>query len=198
MRELWIFKDVFPDQGPVIHQWDEPEEREFDGKKVMGRPTRGFGDATFKYAGKTYEPTPWEQAPDVLDLKVKSEKLLKEKMGKEIEFSFCLCGLYSDGETAIPHHSDTVPTLEDVVVGVSFGAPRILEWTKYEYQIKKHPNTSEVDLLYGDNFLKTTPHLLEDGDVYVFDGYSQMYSTHAIPTMKKVGARVNFTFRSGV
>ena len=58
MRELWIFKNVFPDQAPIIHQWDEPEEREFDGKKVMGRPTRGFGNATFKYAGKTYEPTP--------------------------------------------------------------------------------------------------------------------------------------------
>ena len=30
-----------------ITTWDEPRVRMYKGKKVVGRPTRGFGDAPF-------------------------------------------------------------------------------------------------------------------------------------------------------
>ena len=67
----------------------------------------------------------------------------------------------------IPHHSDTVPTLDDLVVGVSFGAPRILEWIDYGYDIKKETNTSETNISGTANAI-TRRYLLKDGDVYIF------------------------------
>lgn len=58
-------------------------------------------------------------------------------MNRPIEFTFCLCGLYETGDDSIPHHSDTVPTLDDVVLGISFGGTRVLEWNNYSKEIKK-------------------------------------------------------------
>ena len=40
---------------------------------------------------------------------------------------------------------------------------------------------------------------MEHGDVMLFDGYSQMTSTHAVPeVMGPLGDRINMTFRSGL
>jgi alkylated DNA repair dioxygenase AlkB len=107
-----------------------------------------------------------------------------------------LCGLYEDGSVSIPHHSDTVPTEDDLVVGVSFGAPRFMEWNQYDTYIKEHTNTSEIDNELSWSLQKK--YFLDDGDVYVFDGHSQMNSTHAIPPMDNVGERINLTFRTGL
>ena len=45
---------------------------------------------------------------------------------------------------------------------------------------------------------KTTNYLMEDGDVFIFDGLSQMSSTHAVLSMEGCGERTNLTFRSGI
>ena len=55
----------------------------------------------------------------------------------EVDFKFCLCGYYGTDGKGIPHHSDTVPTYNDLVVSLSFGAPRIFQWHEYGYHIKK-------------------------------------------------------------
>jgi len=176
-----------------IRRWDEPEMREFDGEEVEGRPTRAFGTSEFTYAGKVYKPEPWATRWEVEDLKNYLEQWLK------VEFTFCLCGLYEHSWDSIPHHSDTVPTLDDIVVGVSFGAPRILEWHQYKYDIKKETNTSKIEALAINNQEVTRiNYLLEDGDVYMFDGHSQMFTTHSIPALEGTGARVSLTFRTGV
>ena len=39
---------------------------------------------------------------------------------------------------------------------------------------------------------------MEDGDVFIFDGLSQMSSTHAVLSMEGCGERTNLTFRSGI
>tara|TARA_R110000765_G_scaffold54074_1_gene108052 strand:+ start:747 stop:1340 length:594 start_codon:yes stop_codon:yes gene_type:complete len=192
-------KKVFQKDAPNITTWDRPTIRIFDGKTVYGRPTKGYGISKFNYAGKLYNPEPWTLS--MKRIKDKAESWASEIMKKPIEFTFCLCGLYETGEAWVPHHSDTVPTLDDVVLGVSFGGTRILEWNEYPFTIKSDTNTSEVykNLLEKED-QETNHFLLEEGDVYMFDGYSQMTSTHSIPSLRNFGcrSRISLTFRSGL
>ena len=98
----------------------------------------------------------------------------------------------------IPHHSDTVPTQRDLVVSVSFGSPRVFEWVTYEKNIKKVSNTSTINTAML-NVKSIKQFMLEDGDVLIFDGKSQMNTTHAIlDTVPPIGDRINLTFRTGI
>ena len=103
-------------------------------------------------------------------LKMATQLFVYKELNKIVKFNFCLCGLYKTGEIGIPHHSDTVPTEDDLVVGVSFGAPRSMEWNQYDTYIKDHTNTSEINKNMDWALQKT--YLLTDGDVYIFDGES--------------------------
>ena len=188
-------KKVFKGENPNIKQWDEPTIRQFDGKEVYGRPTKGYGTSEFNYAGKLYKPEPW--TVQMKHIKTKAEEWASEIINRPIEFTFCLCGLYETGDDSIPHHSDTVPTLDDVVLGISFGGTRVLEWSNYANPIKAHTNTSQVDLNNKEE-PETTQFLVEDGDVYMFDGHSQMKTTHSIPPLIGCQRRISLTFRSGL
>ena len=192
-------KKVFIGNNPNLTTWDQPKIRSFDGKTIYGRPTKGFGVSKFTYAGKQYNPEPWTLS--MKQIKNKAERWASQIMERPIEFTFCLCGLYETGEAWVPHHSDTVPTLDDVVLGISFGGTRVLEWDEYPITIKTDTNTSEVhkSLLEKED-QETTRFLLEEGDVYMFDGYSQMTSTHSIPPLRNFGcrSRISLTFRSGL
>jgi alkylated DNA repair dioxygenase AlkB len=144
-----------------------------------------------------YKPEPWTK--EVEAIKEKAEAWAAKIIGRKIKFTFCLCGLYETGDDTIPHHSDTVPKLRDHVLGISFGAPRILEWTNYTGGlIKKKTNSSKIHL--DGYFLKSETRriLLEDGDAYLFDGHSQMKSTHSIPALEGTRKRISLTFRSGL
>ena len=187
-------KHIFAEFEHGLAKWDDPRERMFEGTMVKGRPTRGSGDSTFNYAGKLYEPEPWTHKMQLI--KVAAEDVASRVFNKEIKFTFCLCGFYPD-DKGIPHHSDTVPTLDDVVVSLSFGAPRVFAWRTYQNNIKRHTNTSDVD--FKENFIKDEKlYLLDHGDVIMFDGYSQMKATHAVPDLVGAEERVNLTFRSGL
>lgn len=178
-----------------IQEWDKPSERMFDGKIVKGRPTRGYGSTTFNYAGKLYKPSPWTDT--MYTIKQDVEKLVWKKLKIDKLFTFCLCGFYGTDGRGIPHHSDTVPTEDDLVVSISLGAPRIFIQRTYQNPIKKHTNTSEIFL--KENFvIDESYYILQDGDVLIFDGRNQMYSTHCVPDIPDAGERVNLTFRSGL
>jgi alkylated DNA repair dioxygenase AlkB len=41
-------------------------------------------------------------------------------------------------------------------------------------------------------------YILQDGDVLIFDGKNQLYSTHSVPDLQETNERVNLTFRSGL
>ena len=115
-----------------------------------------------------------------------------------MKFTFCLCGLYQNGSVSIPHHSDTVPTLDDIVVSISFGSTRLFEWYEYDQDIKDRSDTSETCVKKIEP-VEIRRFLLEDGDVFIFDGNSQMRSTHAVPPIEQSsGERVNLTFRTGL
>ena len=188
-------KHIFAEFEHGIDKWDDPRERMFEGTMVKGRPTRGFGDSTFNYAGKVYEPEPWSH--EIKLIKIAAEKIASKEFKRDVEFTFCLCGLYETGDDSIPHHSDTIPTLQDVVLGISFGGTRVFEWNNYDTSVKEHTNTSQINL---DNKgePETTQFLAEDGDVYMFDGHSQMKSTHSVPPLIGCRQRVSLTFRSGL
>jgi alkylated DNA repair dioxygenase AlkB len=181
---------------PEFEYWDEPETREYNGVQVIGRPTRGFGDKPFEYAGKFMEPEPWD-TDNMEFYKAVAEDLASHATGRKVKFTFCLCGLYKSGYVTIPHHSDTVPTLDDVVLSFSFGAPRVFEWNQYVEDIKEESNTSKINT--GETTVdETTRYLLNHGDALIFNGRSQMRSTHAVPKLENVGERINLTFRSGL
>jgi len=191
-----FIKGALHDYFPDIPHWDAPVDREFNGQKISGRPTKAYGSADFEYAGKVYKPEPWSYSIEPIKWEV--ETLVFEKLGRAIDFNFCLCGMYKNGRIAIPHHSDTVPRQKDLVVSISFGAPRVFEWKEYSNRIKTKSNTSKIDKTKTSKLLETTQYLMENGDVFIFDGTSQMTSTHAVPPLKGTGERINLTFRTGI
>tara|TARA_R110000823_G_C15689581_1_gene475213 strand:+ start:42 stop:644 length:603 start_codon:yes stop_codon:yes gene_type:complete len=182
---------------PIITDWDEPVIREFDGKKIVGRPTKAYGTKSFEYAGRLYEPEPWSISMNIL--KMAAQVLVFKEINKVVKFNFCLCGYYKDGSVSIPHHSDTVPTLDDIVVSISFGTNRIFKLETYLHPIKEKVDTSELLEGYEKHLNYRKSYLLQHGDVMIFDGHSQMKSTHAIERNDKIKqSRMNLTFRTGL
>ena len=192
-----LFKGLMKDYHDLITKRDEPNTRIFNGNEVVGRPTRGFGDSNFNYAGKYMRPEPWESHPIVKLIKEESEAFVSKELGREINFTFCLCGFYSTEGEGIPHHSDTVPTYKDVVFSISLGAPRIMEWKTYWTAVKEGSDTSRL-AIWGRQPRSEKLYALEHGDALLFDGMSQMFSTHAILPFPNAGERINLTFRTGM
>jgi alkylated DNA repair dioxygenase AlkB len=188
-------KDAMKEYVPYIEKWDAPSQRVFNGKVVEGRPTRAFGTKSFEYAGKLYEPDPWTKNMEWI--KQGAEEYAKNITGQDVEFTFCLCGMYKNGRIGIPHHSDTVPTQKDLVVSISFGEPRIFQWKQFDRRIKTKSNTSEINI-EDAKIIKLNNYLLSHGDVIIFDGASQMSATHSVPKLRGVGERINLTFRTGL
>ena len=75
---------------------------------------------------------------------------------------------------------------------------------KDEKYIKKKTNSSHINVsgIYNtgsDRWTTSTErYILSHGDAILFDGESQMTSTHAVPEVLNVGERINLTFRSGL
>ena len=162
-----IDKRVMAPYDHGIDQWDEPTVRyRSDGTKVVGRPTRGFGDGgTFSYAGKDYTPEPWTKK--LFLIREQSERIVSETLGREVKFTFCLAGLYPKGDDGIPHHSDTVPTMDDLVFSISYGAPRIFVWREYNKSVKTRCNTSDLDTVSMDEAAyKDANYLVSHGDAF--------------------------------
>ena len=190
-----FYKSKFNGFNPLITEWDEPVNRRFNGKEIQGRRTKAFGTADFEYAGRLYKPVPWTQPMKYI--KGNLETFIKQEFGRTLDFNFCLCGYYGIDGKGIPHHSDTVPTLDDLVVSISFGSPRIFQWQEYKRNIKEHTATSKINTHYIAK-KRLTNYLMENGDTFVFDGHSQMKATHAVPDVIGGGERVNLTFRTGI
>lgn len=199
-----LLKGKFSHYGmSIITEWDEPTVRtRSDGVQVIGRPTRGFGDGgTFSYAGKDYSPEPWTE--EMRRVREWAEAVTTEVLQRDVNFTFCLAGLYPTGEDGIPFHSDTVPTLDDVVLSISLGAPRVFTNRIYPCIIKDHSNTSnvyeeEIDDMEIAGEFDETMFLMEHGDAIIFDGHSQMNTRHCVPPVTGVGPRMNLTFRTGL
>ena len=190
-------KGYFKNENPVITDWDKPTIREFKGHKVLGRRTAGFG-SLFSYAGKVYKGRSWSSNHRIFRIKTLTEYMLFKEYDLKVDFSFCLCGYYGTDGKGIPHHSDTVPKIDDLVVSISFGAPRVFTWRHYQNEIKHNSNTSEIETKIENFLVSEDTYILEHGDVLIFDGHSQMKSTQAVPDIVEAEERINLTFRTGV
>jgi alkylated DNA repair dioxygenase AlkB len=145
----------------------------FFGKDVLQpRLTAYYGEKPYPYSGIIMQPLPW--ISPLLEIKSKIEPLIN------IEFNAVLLNLYRDGSDRMGWHSDDE---REIVAGsaigsVSFGATR-----RFIFRRRDNHNL-KIDLE------------LAQGDFLVMKGETQQRWQHQVPkTAKKIGARINLTFR---
>ncbi len=126
----------------------------------------------YSYSNITMKPHPFSN--DLLELKRNVEKMAS------IEFSTCLLNLYRDGKDSNGWHSDDEKELgsNPIIASVSLGAERFFHLRHKLEKNLKHKI------------------MLEHGSLLVMKGATQHFWQHQIPkTAKKIGERINLTFR---
>jgi alkylated DNA repair dioxygenase AlkB len=135
----------------------------------MGEP-----DAAYRYSGRTFVPSEWDD--DVLRLKAKVEQAVEHR------FNSVLLNLYRNGEDTMGFHSDCEPELgpEPTIASLSLGAAR-----RFLLKPRKKSTGAGGELSLGH------------GSLLIMRGHSQDDFVHGVPREPKVtGARLNLTFRS--
>lgn len=178
--------DYFPDQFSAFEsedylQWFEKQDLwkqdhiKLFGKQVLQpRLTALFGEngLTYTYSGLTMHPIPFPE--DILIIKSRCEDLA------ESDFNICLANFYRNGQDSMGWHADDEKELgsNPVIASVNFGAPRA-----FHFRHKSDKNLKEKIIL-------------ENGSILIMAGKTQHYYKHQLPkTAKKIGPRVNLTFR---
>ena len=144
------------------------------GKKVqVPRLVAWYADKgiTYTYSGRRHDPLCWTKT--LKDLKLKIESYVS------CSFNSVLCNLYRSGQDSMGWHSDDEAELGEapVIASVSLGACR-----SFLFKNKKSKQTGKL--------------VLEPGSLLLMFGNCQQEWKHALPkTQKKVGERINLTFR---
>lgn len=154
--------------------WQSDQIKVFGKTYDQPRLTSLFADngKTYSYSGLTM--TPHTFSPELLQIKSKVE----EKAGAD--FTTCLLNLYRDGRDSNGWHADDEKELgrNPVIASVSFGASRYFHIRHKSDKTQKHKI------------------LLEHGSLLLMQGETQHFWQHQIAkTTKKVGERINLTFR---
>jgi len=127
----------------------------------------------YRYSNITMQPTKF--SPVLLLIKSQVEK------STNLDFTSCLVNLYRDGQDSNGWHADNEKELGEnpIIASVSFGAERF-------FHMKHRYDKSQK--------LKIK---LENGSLLLMKGKTQHHWLHQIPkTKKKVGERINLTFRT--
>ena len=143
------------------------------GKEVpIPRLQAWYGDRAYTYSGIQMHPNAW--TPELLAVKEDIEKTTKTK------YNAVLLNLYVNGESSVGWHSDDEPELgnQPVIASLSLGAER-----KFSFRSKlDHSQVNHIDL--------------NNGSVILMAGMTQALYQHQLPkTTRKLGVRVNLTFR---
>ncbi|NBO93033.1 MAG: alpha-ketoglutarate-dependent dioxygenase AlkB [Planctomycetia bacterium] len=145
------------------------------GKSVMmPRLTAWYGDegTAYTYSGLRNVPMHW--TPALVEVKRAVELHTGEL------FNSVLLNLYRTGQDSVAWHSDDEKEFGEnpVIASVSFGATRM-----FQFRHKKRKELkSSIELTHGS--------------LLMMKGETQHHWLHQIPkTMKKVGERINLTFR---
>lgn len=141
----------------------------------LPRMTAWYGDKglVYSYSGIKMEAVEW--TPVFLKLKLQLEKDLNTK------FNSVLVNYYRDGNDHMSYHSDDEKELgpNPVIASLSFGETRSFQ-LKHKFDLNK----------------KTFTLPITDGSLVVMKGELQHFWVHKIAkTAKKIGPRVNLTFR---
>ncbi|MEM6895079.1 MAG: alpha-ketoglutarate-dependent dioxygenase AlkB [Bacteroidota bacterium] len=154
--------------------WQQDDIKVFGKVYPQPRLTALYGNngKSYSYSNITMQPHPFSER--LLEIKTAIEQQSMEK------FTTCLMNLYRDGQDSNGWHADDEKELgqNPVIASVSFGYER--------YFNLRHKND------------KTQKHklLLENGSLLLMAGPTQHFWQHQIAkTAKKVGPRINLTFR---
>lgn len=152
-------------------QWSQPSIKLYGKEVKIPRLTCWMGEGSYTYSGHKNIPV---ATPEII---AQIQGWVERKAG--VKFNSVLANYYRDGSDSVAWHSDNEPELgsEPVIASLSFGASRAFGI--------KHKATGERETL-----------ILGHGDLVIMSGRSQLDYLHCVPkTTKKVGARVNLTFR---
>ncbi|MAM29319.1 MAG: alpha-ketoglutarate-dependent dioxygenase AlkB [Flavobacteriaceae bacterium] len=155
-----------------IH-WKQ-ESMNMYGKKILfPRLTAWYGDSDkpYSFSGITLNPNPW--SPGLQKIKDDIEPKAN------VNFNSVLLNRYRDGNDSISWHTDAEKELgtNPVIASVNFGAER-------KFQLKHIETDERINLI------------LQHGSLLIMQGALQHYWKHQVPkTKKKLGERVNLTFR---
>jgi alkylated DNA repair dioxygenase AlkB len=154
--------------------WKQEEMNMYGKVLKFPRLTAWYGDNNkpYSFSGITLNPTIWN---DEL-LQIKGIIELKSK----VVFNSVLLNLYRDGSDSISWHTDAEKELgkNPVIASVNFGAKR-------KFQLRHRETKQKIEIE------------LEHGSLLIMQGALQHYWQHQVPkTKKKVGNRINLTFRT--
>lgn len=160
--------------------WGQDEIMMFGKRTKVPRLTSWYADSNVKYGYSGLQLIPRDWTVELWELKAKAEQLSGHT------FNSVLLNYYRGGADSMGWHSDDERELgvNPVIVSTTFGYPRrFLIREKANYNNKKEIELKEIEL--------------EDGSVLVMQGDFQETYQHSIPkTAKKVGERLNLTFRT--
>ena len=155
-------------------KWQQDDIKIFGKTFAQPRLTALYAnnDKPYRYSNLTMHPTKF--STELLEIKSKVEKCAL------LDFTSCLLNLYRDGQDSNGWHADNEKELgkDPVIASVSFGADRL-------FHMKHRQDKSHK--------LKLK---LANGSLLIMRGSTQHHWLHQIPkTKKKIGERINLTFR---
>nr|WP_299074275.1 alpha-ketoglutarate-dependent dioxygenase AlkB [uncultured Allomuricauda sp.] len=155
--------------------WQQDEITVFGKTYAQPRLTALYGNngKTYTYSNITMRPNPFTQ--ELHQIKTLVEKEI------QIEFSTCLLNYYRDGKDSNGWHSDDEKELGEnpPIASISLGTERFFHLRNISDKTLKHKI------------------VLEHGSLLVMKGETQHHWQHQIPkTGKKIGERINLTFRA--
>ena len=156
-------------------KWQQDNIKIFGKTYAQPRLTALYAnnEKPYRYSNITMQPTKF--SPVLLLIKSQVEKCTN------LDFTSCLVNLYRDGQDSNGWHADNEKELGEnpIIASVSFGAERF-------FHMKHRYDKSQK--------LKIK---LENGSLLLMKGKTQHHWLHQIPkTKKKVGERINLTFRT--
>ncbi len=166
-----LFQSFLPDMEGGL-PWQQESIFLFGRWHQSPRLTLWFGERGYTYSGIWHPPTPFPEK--VLELKSKAESFARA------DFNAVLMNCYRDGRDGMGWHADDEAALgrHPIIASISLGQPRTFH--------VKHRTEPSLKLSFS----------LTSGSCLVMGGRLQQDWVHAIPkTGKKVGARINLTFR---
>lgn len=155
-------------------QWRQDNIKIFGKIYPQPRLTALYANNNKSYSYSNIKMQPITFTPTLFDIKSKIEKRLNS------QFTSCLLNLYRNGQDSNGWHADNEKELglNPVIASLSLGAERVFHM--------KHRNDKKEKLKIN----------LTNGSLLVMRGKTQHHWLHQIPkTRKKVGERINLTFR---
>ncbi|MEE9431132.1 MAG: alpha-ketoglutarate-dependent dioxygenase AlkB [Melioribacteraceae bacterium] len=153
--------------------WKQEEMNMYGRVVKFPRLTAWYGDNNkpYSFSGIKLNPTTWND--ELLEIK----KAIEPKC--EAIFNSVLLNQYRDGSDSISWHTDAEKELgiNPIIASVNFGATR-----KFQLRHKETKEKIEIELKHGS--------------LLIMKGALQHFWQHQVPkTKKKVGNRINLTFR---